>query len=48
MNIKIAIIFTCFIITSCSNTVNGLGRDMQDGGMAIQDGISDIRQSLNI
>lgn len=48
MNKKLIIIFTCFIITSCSNTVNGLGRDMQDGGMAIQDGISDIRQTLNL
>lgn len=48
MNKKIIIIFACFILTSCSNTVNGFGRDMQDGGMAIQDGVSDIRQSLNI
>lgn len=48
MNKRFIILFACLLLTSCANTVNGFGKDMQDGGMAIQDGVSDIRQSLNI
>ncbi len=48
MNKKIIILLACLSLTSCVNTINGVGKDMQDGGMAIQDGVSDIRQSLNI
>lgn len=44
---KIILFLSVFLLCSCS-TVNGVGRDVQDAGSAIQYGISDIRDSLKI
>ena len=37
----------CLFLQGC-NTMHGVGRDVQDAGNAIQYGVSDIRDSLNI
>lgn len=43
---KIILIF-CLILSGC-NTIHGVGDDIQDAGMGIQNGVADIRESLHI
>lgn len=42
------ILFFCFYLSGCANTVGGFGTDLENGGIAIQNGVSDIQQSLNL
>lgn len=44
---KKIILILCLFLTAC-NTMHGIGDDIQDAGMGIQNGVSDIRQTLHI
>ena len=45
---KSLILILSLVLTGCSHTFNGIGTDMQDSGIAIQNGVSDIQQTLNL
>lgn len=44
---KKKILLLCIFLSGC-NTMHGVGDDIQDAGMGIQNGVSDIRQTLHI
>lgn len=44
---KYLLLFSVLFLSGCG-TMNGVGRDIQDAGSAIQYGVSDIRDSLKI
>lgn len=44
---KYLLLLSILFLSGCG-TMNGVGRDIQDAGSAIQYGVSDIRDSLKI